>query len=127
VPPSPDETVVSASEDIVPTCPCEDPTTGTGTAAEVAYTTLVDQHMIPLEGMEDRMLNLLPWVELPPVRHMGRPKDVHVALLLGLVTSSVVFCLFPTLEGTLDAFLLTDFSKLLPDEYTCSIGDQKLA
>jgi hypothetical protein len=47
VPPSPDETVVSTSEDIALTCPYEDPTLGTGAAVEVAYTSLVDQHMVP--------------------------------------------------------------------------------
>jgi hypothetical protein len=39
----------SASEAIAHTCPYEDPTRGTGTAAWVAYTTLVDQHMVPSE------------------------------------------------------------------------------
>jgi hypothetical protein len=43
---------------------------------------LVDQHMVPLEGMKNRMSGLLPWDGLLPVRHLGRPKDVHVALLL---------------------------------------------
>jgi hypothetical protein len=47
VPLSPNETVASTLEDIAPTCLYKDPTLGTGVAAEVAYTTLVDQHMVP--------------------------------------------------------------------------------
>jgi hypothetical protein len=74
--------VASASEDIAPTCPCEDPTPGTRAATEVACRALADQHMVPLEGMEDRMPDLLLWDDLPPLRHLGRPKDVHVALFL---------------------------------------------
>jgi hypothetical protein len=72
--------VVSLSEDIAPTCPCEDPTQGTVAIARVAYMALVDQHMVPSEGMVNRTLGLLPWDGLLPVRHLGRPTDV--ALLL---------------------------------------------
>jgi hypothetical protein len=71
VPPSLNETVASTSKDIAPTCPYEDPTLGTGAAAEVAYTTLVDQHIVPSEGTEDRMPDLFPWGSLLPVRHLG--------------------------------------------------------
>jgi hypothetical protein len=63
--------VASASEDIAPTWPYEDPTPGTGAAAEMVYTTMVDQHMVPLEGTEDRMPDSLPWDGLQPVRHLG--------------------------------------------------------
>jgi hypothetical protein len=54
-----------------PTCPCEDPTSGTRTAAGVVYTTLVDQHVVPSEGIEDRIPDLPPWDNFPPVRHLG--------------------------------------------------------
>jgi hypothetical protein len=47
VPPSLDEMVVSASQDIVPTCPCEDPTPCIVVTARVAYIALVDQHIVP--------------------------------------------------------------------------------
>jgi hypothetical protein len=67
---------------IFPTCPYEDPTLGTRAAAEVAHTTLVDQHMVPSKGSEDRMPDLFPWGSLPHVRHLGRLEDAHVALLL---------------------------------------------
>jgi hypothetical protein len=60
-----------ASEDIAPTCPHKDPMLGNGAAVEVAHTTLADQHMVPLEGMDDRMSDLLPWDGLLPVRHLG--------------------------------------------------------
>jgi hypothetical protein len=59
--PNPDETVASASEDIAPTYPYEDPTSGNVAAAGVAYTTLVDHHMVASEGMEDIMMDLLLW------------------------------------------------------------------
>jgi hypothetical protein len=71
VPPSPDETTASASEDIAPTYPHEDPTPGTRATAKVQYMALVDQHMVPSEGAEDRMSNLLLWDGLPPVRQLG--------------------------------------------------------
>jgi hypothetical protein len=70
----------SASEGIAPTCLCEDPTPGTATAAGVAYKALVDQHMVPLERMEDRMPDLLPWDGLLLVRHLRRPTDVALSL-----------------------------------------------
>jgi hypothetical protein len=58
---------------------------------------LVDQHMVPLEGMEDRMLNLLPWDGLPPMRHLGRLKDARVALPLSSeCPPSIASCLSPT-------------------------------
>jgi hypothetical protein len=44
--------------------------------------TLVDQHMVPSKGSEDRMPDLFPWGSLPHVRHLGRLEDAHVALLL---------------------------------------------
>jgi hypothetical protein len=74
--------VASALEDIAPICPYEDPTPGTGAAAEVAYTTLVDQYTVPSEETLDRMLDLFPWGSLSPVRHSGRLEDAHVALLI---------------------------------------------
>jgi hypothetical protein len=74
--------VASKSENIAPTCPCEDTTPGTRAVTEMACRALTDQHMVPLEGMEDRMPNLLLWDDLPPVRHLGWPKDVHVVLFL---------------------------------------------
>jgi hypothetical protein len=63
--------VALASEDIAPTCPYEDPIPGNGAATEVAYTGLADQHMVPLEGMDDKMPDLLPWDGLLPVRHLA--------------------------------------------------------
>jgi hypothetical protein len=74
--------VASASEDIAPTYPHEDPTPGTGATTEVVYMALVDQHMVPSEGAKDRLLNLLSWDGLPPVRHLGRPNGAHVVLPL---------------------------------------------
>jgi hypothetical protein len=82
--------VASALEDIAPTCPYEDPTLDTGTAIEVAYTTLVDQHMVPSEGIENmqhlghlnRMLDSPPWDNLSLVRQLGQLLDAHVALIL---------------------------------------------
>jgi hypothetical protein len=71
VPPSLDETAALALEDIAPTYPYEDPTLSTEAAAEVVYMALVDQHMVPLEGAEDRMPNLLSWNGLPSVRHLA--------------------------------------------------------
>jgi hypothetical protein len=120
--------VASATEDIAPTCPCEDPTPGIGTVVEAAYATLVDQHMVPLEGIEDRMLDLLPWDGLPPVGHPGQLSDAHVALLLSSeYPPSTASCPFPALEETLDASLLVDHSKQPPDMCTCSIEYQKFA
>jgi hypothetical protein len=118
--------VASTLEDTAPTCPCKDPTPGTVAAIGVAYTALVDQHMVRLEGMEDRMLDLLPWDGLLPMRHFGRPTDV-VLLLSSEYLPSSTSCPFPAFEETLDASLLAGSAKRPPDVYTCSIGDQKLA
>jgi hypothetical protein len=82
--------VTSASEDIAHTCPYEDPTWVTGTAARVAYTTLVDQHMVPLEEIENmqhmdlsnRMPDSPPRDYSPLTRYLGQPEDAHVVLLL---------------------------------------------
>jgi hypothetical protein len=71
VPPSPDEIVASALEDLARTYPYKDPILGTGAIAEVAYMPLVDQHRVPLEGMDGRMSDLLPWDGLLLVRHLG--------------------------------------------------------
>jgi hypothetical protein len=71
VAPRPDEIVTSSSEDIAPTCPCEDPIPGIVATTRVTYTTLVDQHMVPSEKMEDRTPDLLPWDGLRPVRYLG--------------------------------------------------------
>jgi hypothetical protein len=112
VPPSTDEMLSSTSEDIAPTCPYEDSTPGTGAAAEVAYTTLVDHHTVSSEGIEDRMPDLFPWGRLPPVKHLGRLEDVHVALLpLAERPLSDVLRLPLVLEGTVDASLLADSLK----------------
>jgi hypothetical protein len=62
----------------------------TGTALEVAYTTLVDQHMVPLKrigniqhsDLLNRMLDSPPWDNLPLVRQLRQPEDAHAALLL---------------------------------------------
>jgi hypothetical protein len=70
VPTSPDETATLASEDIVSTCPYEDPIPGNGAAIEVAYMASADQHIVPLERM-DRTPDFLPWDGLMPVRHLG--------------------------------------------------------
>jgi hypothetical protein len=118
--------VVSTSEDISPTCPCEDPTLGTIVAIAVAYTALVDQHIVPSEGMDDRMPDLLPWEGLLPVRHLGQQMDVAL-LLSSECLPSTVSCMFPTFEETLDACLLVSTSKCLPDVCTYSKGGQKLA
>jgi hypothetical protein len=95
VPPNLDETTASASEDIAPTCPCEDPTLGTAAAAGVAYKALVDQHMVPLERMEDRMPDLLLGGGLLPMRHLGLPTFVAV-LLSSKYLPYAASCLFPT-------------------------------
>jgi hypothetical protein len=102
--PNPDETVASASEDIAPTYPYEDPTPGNVAAAGVAYTTLVDQHMVASEGMEDIMMDLLLWDGLLPLRHLGRSTDVAL-LLSSECLPSTASCPFSTLEETLDASL----------------------
>jgi hypothetical protein len=52
--------------------------------------TLVDQHMVPLEGIENMqhldllngMPDSLPWDNLSHVRYLGQLEDAHVALLL---------------------------------------------
>jgi hypothetical protein len=80
VPPNSDEAMTPGLEDIAPTCPCEDPTPGTAAIAGVAYKALVDQHMVPLEIMEDRMPDLFPWDGLLPVRHLGQSMDVALPL-----------------------------------------------
>jgi hypothetical protein len=126
--------VASTLEDITLTCPHEDPTWDTGTAAMEAYTTLVDQHMVPPEGLENmqhldllnRMLDLPPWDNLPLARYLGQLEDVHVILLL-LVGRLyyVVPCLSLAMESTLGAFLLVDSPKQSFDAYTCSIEGQR--
>jgi hypothetical protein len=127
-PPSPDEMVASTLEDIACTCPCKDPIPDTKATAEVAYTTLVDQQMVPLERMEDTTPDLLPWDDLPPMRHLRQPKDACVAILLSSeYPPSAASCPFLALEETLDASLLADPSKRLPDVCTCLIEDQKSA
>jgi hypothetical protein len=101
VPPSPDGMVASALEDIAPTYPYKDPILGTGATGEVAYTTLVDQHMVSLEGMEDRKTDLLLRDGLLLVRHLERPKDACVALFLSFeCPPSAASYLSPALEGT---------------------------
>jgi hypothetical protein len=71
VSPSLDKMVPSASKDIAPTCPYEDPTSGTEATTEVACRALADQQTVPLEGMEDKIPDLLLWDDLLPVRHLG--------------------------------------------------------
>jgi hypothetical protein len=115
-----------ASEYITPTCPCEDPTLGTATTAVMAYKALVDQHMVPLERMEDRMLYLLPWDVLLPVRHLGQPMDVALPLSFEYLPSAAS-CLFPASEETLDTSLLASSLKRPPGVCTCLVEDQKLA
>jgi hypothetical protein len=114
------------SEDIAPTCPCEDPTSSTAAATGVAYKALVNQHMVPLKRMDDRMLNLLSWDGLLPVRHLGRSTDVALPLSSEYLPSTTS-CLFPTLEETLDASLLAGSLKRPPDMCTYLGEDQKLA
>jgi hypothetical protein len=87
VAPSPDETMVLASNDITPTCPYEDPILGNGAAAEVSYTPLADQHKVPLEGMENRMSDLLPWDGLLPVRHLVIFRDSFPSAVISTTTS----------------------------------------
>jgi hypothetical protein len=90
--------------------------------------TLVDPHTVPLEGMGTRTPDLITCDGLPCVEHLGQPMDVRVALLLSSeYHPSGASCPFPTLEETLDASLLADPSKRLPDVHTCSIEDQKSA
>jgi hypothetical protein len=107
--------VVSTSEDISPTCPCEDPTLGTIVATAVAYTALIDQHIVPSEGMDDRMPDLLPWEGLLPVRHLGQPMDVAL-LLSSECLPSTVSCMFPTFEET---WTLVSWSVLRNVRLTC--------
>jgi hypothetical protein len=76
----------------------------------VAYKALVDQHMVPLERMEDRMSDLLSWDGLLPVRHFGRPTNVALPLSSEYLPSAAS-CLFPASEETLDAFLLVGSLK----------------
>jgi hypothetical protein len=114
--------VAMASKVIAPTCPYEDPILGNGAAAEVAYMASTDQHMVPLEGM-DRMLDLSPWDGLLLVRHLGRPKDARVALLL----SSECPPSAPNLEGTSGTSFLAEFLKQPLDVCTCLVEDQMLA
>jgi hypothetical protein len=45
--------MASILEIIARACPYEDPTPSTGTALEVAYTALVDQHMVPSKRIEN--------------------------------------------------------------------------
>jgi hypothetical protein len=101
-------------------------TMGTVATAGVAYTALVDQHMVPLGGMKGRMPNLLPWDDLLLVRHFGRPNDVAL-LLSSEYPPSTTSCLFPTLQETLDASPLAGSSKRSPDMCTYLVEDQKLA
>jgi hypothetical protein len=110
----------SASEDIAPTCPCEDPTPGIAATAEVAYAALVDQHMVPLERTKDRMPDLLPWDALLPVRHWGRPMDVALPLSYEYLPS-VASCSFPASDKTLDASLLAGSLIWPPDVCTCLV------
>jgi hypothetical protein len=72
------ETAASALED-TPTCPCEDPTQGTGTAVGATYMALA-----PLEGIEDRTSGLAPWDNSPLVRSLGLLGDAHVASFLSV-------------------------------------------
>jgi hypothetical protein len=98
------------------------PISSNGAAVEVAYMASADQHMAPFEGM-DRTPDLLLWDGLLPVRHLGRPKDAHVAFLL----SSECPPSAPALEGTLDASLLADFLKWSSDVCICLVEDQKFS
>jgi hypothetical protein len=71
--------------------------------------TLVRQHMVPSEGIADRILDLPPWENLLHARCLGRPKDAHVAiLLLAEYPPSAVLCLLLALEGILGASLLVN-------------------
>jgi hypothetical protein len=82
--------MASILENIARACPYEDPTLSTGTALEVAYTALVDQHMVPSKRIENiqhsdllnRMMDSPPWDNLPLVRQLGQPEDAHAVLLL---------------------------------------------
>jgi hypothetical protein len=83
---------------------------------------LVDQHMVPSEETEDRMLDLLMCDDLFPVRHLEQPKDARVALLLSSKYLSFdASCPFAALEETLDPSLLADPSKWLPN--VCTLTD----
>jgi hypothetical protein len=115
-----------ASEAIAPTCPCEDPTLGTAAAVGVLYKALVDQHMVSLERMEDRMPDLLPWDGLLPVRHLERPMDVALPLSFEYLPSATS-CPFASSEETLDASLLAGSLKRPSDMCTYLVEDQKLA
>jgi hypothetical protein len=100
--------------------------TGYCNYCRVAYKALVDQHMVPLERMEDRMSDLLPWDGLLPVRHLERLTDVALPLSSQYLPF-VASCLFPTSEETLDASLLTDSLKRMSNVCTCLVEEQKLA
>jgi hypothetical protein len=76
VPPSQGEIAASTLED-TPTCPCEDPTLGTGTAVGAAYIALV-----PLDEMEDRTSGLPPWDNSPLVRSLVLMGNAHAASFL---------------------------------------------
>jgi hypothetical protein len=89
---------------------------------------LVDQHTVPSDGMENRTSVVLPWDGLSPVRHLGQPKDAHVALLLSSeYPPSTASYLFPAVEETLHASLLAGSLKWPFDVCTCPIKDQKSA
>jgi hypothetical protein len=107
-------------------CPCEDPTLDITAAVGVAYKALVDQHMVPLQRMEDSMSDLLPWDSLLSVRHLGRPTNVALPLSSSYLPSATS-CPFPTSEETLDASLLVGSLKRPPNVCTCLVEDQKLA
>jgi hypothetical protein len=92
--------VAMASKVIAPTCPYDD----------------------PILGM-DRMLDLSPWDGLLLVRHLRRPKDARVALLL----SSECPPSAPNLEGTSGTSFLAEFLKQPLDVCTCLVEDQMLA
>jgi hypothetical protein len=56
---------------------------------------LVDQHMVTLDGIEDRMSDLFPWDGLSLVEHLGQSIDARVALLLSSeYPPSAASCLF---------------------------------
>jgi hypothetical protein len=103
--------VALASEDIAPTCLCKDPTSGIVATAGVAYTALVDQHMMPLEGMEDRMSDLLPWDGLLPMRHLGATNGC-CASSFPRVSSLYCILFISCLGGELGHFSLGRFFEM---------------
>jgi hypothetical protein len=89
---------------------------------------LVDQHIVPSNGTENRTSDVLPWDGLSSMRHLAQPKDARVALLLSSkYLPSVASYPLPALEETLDGSLLASPLKRQPDVSTCSLGDRRLA